>query len=152
MPKLPTPEETSEVILDAIKDMKVRAGETAPLMGIQQRLGPSYRAEDINVALQHMQEQGLIEPARPGFVTLTQAGYGQEPSTEEISRAVLDEIGRYQIRPGEAVPVQAIAPQLMMNGLKGDEIGDAIDALVAEGLLELRNGTAFLTESGFEAI
>lgn len=152
MAKLPTPDETSVEILDIVKAMNVRAGETAPLMAIQQKLGPDYRADDINAALAYMQENGLIEPARAGHIKLTQAGYGPEPSSEEIQRAVLDVIGDYSIRPGEVLPTQGIAINLMKQGYSGQEIANAIDALAEQGMVEIKNSSPFLTEAGFAKI
>jgi hypothetical protein len=152
MAKLPTPEETGDRIIDIIKEMNVRAGETAPIMGIQQRLGSNYRANDIQAAFDHLQHAGKLEPARDGFVKLTQAGYGPEPSSDEITRAVLDVLGDYSIRAGDALPTQPIAINLMKQGYSGGEIADAIEGLAADGLVELRNDTPFLTEEGFAAI
>lgn len=152
MAKLPTPEETAAAMIEVWKDMNIRAGESAPVTAAQVKLGSNYRADDINAALAHMQEAGLIESGRPGFVKLTQAGYGPEPSSDEIKRAVLDAIGEFSIRPGEVVPSQPIWMALMKQGYNGQEFATAIDSLAADGMIEMRNGTAFLTNAGFEAI
>ena len=152
MAKLPTPEETGDRIIDIIKGMNVRAGEIAPIIGIQQHLGPDYRVNDIQTAFDHLQQAGKIDPARAGFVKLTQAGYGPEPSNDEIKRAVLDVLGSYSIRAGDALPTQPIAINLMKQGYSGGEIADAIDGLATDGLVEMRNDTAFLTDDGFAAI
>jgi Mn-dependent DtxR family transcriptional regulator len=152
MAKLPTPEETGEAILQIMKDMNIRAGEVAPLMGIQVKLGPNYRADDINAALTHLQQKDLIEPAQSGFIKLTQAGYGPEPSLDEIAGAVLDVTGEYSIRPGDVLPTQGIAIKLMQRGYSGSEISSAIESLAADGLVELRDGTPFLTTAGFESL
>lgn len=152
MAALPSPEQTAEHIIEIIKSMNVRAGEIAPMMAIQQKLGAGFRADDLNAAFEHMQAKGLIEPARNGFIKLTQAGYGNEPATDEIARAFLDEVGSYGVRPGEVVPANGIAPKLMQRGYKGEEISDAMAHLVTQGLLEIRNGKPFLTEAGFGEI
>lgn len=152
MAALPSPEDTAEQIIEIIKDMNVRAGEIAPQMAVQQKLGTGYRADDINAALQYMVEEGLIEPARDGFIKLTQKGYGDEPATEEIARALLDEVGSYDIRPGEVIPVRAIGPKLMLRGYKGEEANNALEHLAAQGFVELRDGTPFLTEAGYREI
>lgn len=152
MAELPTPEETGDRIIDIIKGMNVRAGEIAPIMGIRQHLGPYYRTDDLQAAFDHLEQAGKIEPARDGFVKLTQAGYGPEPSSDEIKRAVLDVLGDYSIRAGDALPMQPIAIALMKQGYSGSEIGDAIEGLATDKLVEMRNGTAFLTDDGFAAI
>ena len=40
----------------------------------------------------------------------------------------------------------------MKQGYNGQEFATAIDSLAADGMIEMRNGTAFLTNAGFEAI
>lgn len=152
MAKLPTAEETGARIVEILKGMGVRAGQVAPVMAVQQHLGPDYRRGDIEQGLEHLLAIGQVEEARAGFVKLTSAGYGPEPEQHVIKRAVLDIISRFCVRAGEVVPTQAIATGLMQQAYTSDEIADAMDSLAADGFLDVRNGTPFLTEAGFEAL
>ena len=79
MAKPPTTEETIRAILNSIATFSVRAGEIAPLMGIQLQLDKlGFRADDINPALQAMAERGWIEGSGSGkFIKLTEAGFEQ---------------------------------------------------------------------------
>ena len=76
MAQIPTIEQTTRAILHTIATYNVRAGEIVALMGIQMKL-QDYRADDLNAALNDMGERGLIEPARTGFIKLTEAGFAE---------------------------------------------------------------------------
>ncbi len=80
MAELPNVEDTTDAILSVIAEYKIRSGETAPLMGIQTKLlEKGYRTDDLNIALDHMFEMGLLEAARKGFVMLTETGFKKMP-------------------------------------------------------------------------
>lgn len=151
--KLPTPEETGEAIIEIWKDMNIRAGEIAPMQTVQVKLlGQGYRTKGMNAALEYMHKAGLIVPARAGFVRLTQEGYDPEPSNDEIKRVVLNAIGDLSIQPGDVVQRQPVWIKLMNQGYNGSEFANAIETMAAEGLVEMRNDAAFLTDAGFTAI
>ncbi|MFZ1743099.1 MAG: hypothetical protein WAT93_09610 [Pontixanthobacter sp.] len=149
MAELPKVEETADEIIEIVKSMNIRAGEVFKLTSIQLKLGLGYRADDINAAIKYLLSEGKVEPSSNGWIKLTQAGYGSEPSEEEVARAVLDEVGNYRIRPGEVIPVKALAPKLMQRGFKGEEIANALKYLASKKFLELRDDTPFLTNEGF---
>lgn len=78
MAELPTPETTARAILDCmVNDYKVRAGETAPLGGIQMKLHPDYSADDLNSALEFMHENEWIGSGRSGFIHMTDKGFAE---------------------------------------------------------------------------
>lgn len=77
MAKLPTTEETTRAIFDAMATYNPRAGEIVPRMGIHMKLdAQGYRADDLNAALNDMLQKGLIEDTDSGkFIKLTEAGF-----------------------------------------------------------------------------
>lgn len=78
MAEVPTPEMTARAILGCMVDeYKVRAGESAPLIGIQMKLHPDYTADDLNAALEFMHENEWIETGRHGFIHMTDKGYSE---------------------------------------------------------------------------
>ena len=115
-------------------------------------VGRTYRADELNEAIQHLVAIGQLEASRSGHVRLTQAGYGPEPSQDEIERTILDAVGEYGVRPGDAIPIQAIVPRMMERHYRNTEIAAGLDALRARNLLKEREGTLFLTEAGFAEI
>lgn len=78
MATVPTPEETARAIAACmVNEYNVRAGEIVPLGGIQMKLHPEFKADDINAALAFMQEFNWIAPARSGFISLTEVGFAE---------------------------------------------------------------------------
>lgn len=150
MAQVPSPEDTAQAILDEIKGQGIRGGEIANMGGIQSRLFGRYTADDLNAGFQYMLEQGWIEPARSGFVKLTDAGHGPGPSVDETVRAILDGISRFNIRAGQTFPVQGVVPPLYTQGFRSEDVDAAIADMVARGLLENKAETLFLTEAGFD--
>jgi hypothetical protein len=153
MAQLPTPEALAAQIIRIMKeDYKARAGVIVPLPGIQTKLGISVRADDINAAVAYMLQEELIEGSRGKFIKLTDKGYGEPPSNVEVQRAVLAVLKQLGIRSGDVLPLRPISQNLMTRGYTGDEIADALEALVADGRAEDQSGKIFLTDKGFAAI
>jgi len=78
MAQVPTIEETTRAIYAAMSTYNVRAGTSVPMSGVQMKLHPEYKADDLNAAINDMLEQGLIELGRGGdTIKLTDAGFAE---------------------------------------------------------------------------
>jgi Mn-dependent DtxR family transcriptional regulator len=73
----PSYDATKRAIFDAVRTYNVRADEIVPLMGIQRKLGPKFRAPEIEDALKKMIAGGLITHDGGRFIKLTDAGYDE---------------------------------------------------------------------------
>lgn len=152
MANVPTVEEVSGAIINVVKDMHIRVGDAVPVMMVQVKLGSRYRADELNAAFAYMEGQGMIEEAPGNCIQLTQEGYGPEPTTDEIERAILDEIGGFNLRPGQSIPFQAVWPNLMLKGYRSEEMQAATEGMRAKGYFESGDGLSFLTDKGYAAV
>jgi hypothetical protein len=73
-------------VLEAASSYNTRAGEIIPLLGVQTKLGNRFRADELNAALEAMQERGWVEAA----ISTLLNHLGQRSKNVEILQARLD--------------------------------------------------------------
>lgn len=75
----PSLDEAERAILAVFQRFGTRPGESIKMIALTDlTVGPdSFRADELNVALQSMADKGWIGAGRTGFYTLTDAGYAQ---------------------------------------------------------------------------